>query len=570
MIRGLSRRLLCVPSFKVIDGHQVQVVPNRLSIAVENCEVRGVGGEALPFWRLETKGLESGEEVVMVKGRDIMRPRDQTMLLGLFESIHEMVQDGAVLDESAEVPMETGRATRKQNLMKDVGPEGFDHLHTNELLPEATESEISLWLTFYAHPSLPATRFLLLVSPNLRSLSTTFKTPLRLTNLMFKHNSWNFLPPAAYRETPVPSEADVSESVLKHESVVAIPGLSVTMVSGVCEVIIPDNANTTLILKEVEASSGEVVLVASRHEQGVDGFCCWDPANKMDSLVISTRGDTVNWNDTSTDTSACRIGGTFVKLTSKQGADQTTLEDGYCIPVATDTISSVLSGNSVETPNLKVRFVKGLIVSTPALPGVEVSDEDANLPLDDWLSYIKNAVGSKQREKEVQQTARQDTRRQNLSREPPEMKHFKTEVKPIIEEKKEEVEENKPQESPAEERTTVEPRMVKADFGEYSTDERAQTEEWEKYVIRVATVLSAVFSHCGRRSRPTKGKDEPGSVLVELRVADDGSMAIHAEVDTLVCSMELIPEGIEILTKRLNKHCGQPPHNLPLKIWFSL
>eukprot|EP01059_Diplonema_ambulator_P033712 TRINITY_DN7189_c0_g1_i1.p1 TRINITY_DN7189_c0_g1~~TRINITY_DN7189_c0_g1_i1.p1 ORF type:complete len:587 (+),score=237.92 TRINITY_DN7189_c0_g1_i1:1121-2881(+) len=586
MFRGVTRRLLCLqgkPVFNVVDGHKVQVVPNRLSIAVENCEVRGIGEEALPFWRLETQGLESGEEVVMIKGRDIMRPRDQTMLLGLFESIHEMVKEGAVLDEGAEVPLETGRQTRKREPLQDMSPEGFDHLHSDEILPEAPESEISLWLTFYAHPDLVATRFLLLVPPHLRALTTTFRTPLRLTNLMFKHNSWNYLPPAAYRETPVPSQASIDSSVLSTQSALAVPGMSITMSRGCCTILIPDNGNSRKILGTIEPGAEEVLLVASRHEQGIDGFCCWDPDKELDSLVISTRGDAQNWNDTATGATDAKIGGTFVKLTADPSAEQRTVEDGFVIPVDKTAILQLATMEDVETPNLCIRWVKGVVVSTPALDEEGAEEEHSDVPMDDWLGYIKNAVGRKESEKQREASVKvmEDERRKNLSRVAPEMVHFKTEVRPVVTEAKEEVKEKVEveeakvevkdvEEQPAEERTTVEPRMVKADFGEFADDAKAQDEEWEKYVIRIATVLSAVFSHCGRRKRPTRGKDEPGSVLVEIIPKDDGTSELKASVQADVCSMELIPNGVDILNERLKKHCGKAPHPLTLSVWFSL
>ena len=693
------------PVLRILDGEKVQVVPNVMSVDVEQCELANMGADGadrIPVVRMTTRGLGLARELSVIRGRDIMRPRDSSMLLSLLDSVHKMVRAGAMLDESVEIPLETSRKERRVEQTAKVGPDGFDHLRRDsdgsnavdtDALPEDA-GEVGLWLTFYAHPSHPQTLHCLLLPPAFRELRHALHTPLRSTNLLFKHHSWDSVPPAVYADatqTALPSEAQLRASVLHDESTthaalkVPLPGASVTLRNGRCHVDVPLTTMASRVLADsglrarLQEADASVALLASRHEGGVDGFLCWDPQREMDSFVIATEaGGNLNEHDATVPGAteaqrALKIGATFLRVHNVAAAAASPdadaapfamLEDGVTTsPGASAELPAFLvaltSLANFEGEDFSLSFTVATDVSEPPAEDVEEwdlqqaaadfapdaaavekeeeaedEDEEVDAPMAGWLDFIKEEVGVVGREMAAaapaaaatpassapRAVAEEDDRRKNLSRAAPTFTHVGTEVRPMgttaatfsaptpeaaaaSPPKRASIKTTytpvpgaaaaaaasaktagapaSPQqpasaaaapataadESPEEHRTVVEPRMTKADFGEMESDSRAQVcspppptpplpahthahthvptqdEAWEPYVIRVATVLSAVFSHCGRRTRPTKGKEEPGSVTVEVVASGDGGpVSLRAFVDEEVCGMELIPD----------------------------
>ncbi|KAJ9454705.1 hypothetical protein DIPPA_29223 [Diplonema papillatum] len=592
-------------SFQVVDGQRVQVVPNSLSVEVENCELHGLkDGNTLPLWRLATSGMRR-EEMVLIRTRDLMRPRDHTMFLSLFSTLHEGAQsNNQLFDEGTEIPLEVGRKEQKPEPLKSMSPLGFDHLHSDD----DVEGSIGMWLLFYAHPRAPGTRFLLFASPEQRAFTHRCCTPLRLSNLLFKHNSWNYLPPAVYADVAVPPDDAVEASVLVAKDGVdlslPLPGVSVTLEDGTAHIRIPTTMRARMILPSL--LSGEkndtVLLVASRHEAGVDGFLCWDPERKLDSFVVSTHAETVNWNDAAGAGGRAKIGATFVVIREASGGDESLamVEDGAVLELPAQQMRqlrrSLAQLSDCGGEKFAVAFTDDEVAGGGSVfdaeePGNEgEAEKESTLddrPAEDWLAYVRSKLGDAESVAPAAEPARAPA-----SKSIPELVHVKSETIPVAQPasryktqvsqvlqrpvaRREDVPPAEPagrspppDERPVHARTTVEPRMVKADFMGLEKDQRAQDEAWEPYVVRIATVMSTVFAHLGRRLRPTKGKDEPGSVSVEVIPSQSGARLRAAVLDN--CTMQLDDLGKSALNEKLNKHCNSPPHAIPVRLLFSL
>ena len=431
MLRSL-RPLLNVPVFRVLDGQNVQIVPNVLSVTVETCELSAPGADTTPLVRLETRGIGLGKELVMIRPRDLMRPRDHTTVLGLLESVYNMVKSGAILDEGVEVPLETTRKQVPQATMK-VGVDGFDHLHSEEPLPAPpSDDEIDLWLSFYTHPTRANTLFCLLLPKSIYALRNQFQTPLRVTNLLFKYNNWNLLEPSSYREVgadilPTPQQRENSVLNSRQEAnptlLVPIPGVSISLKDGRVQLKIPETltaGKTLAAIAELFSEGGKTLtLLASRHEVGVNGYACWDPQRELDSFVISTDAKEANINELASGESgearSKTIGVTFVTFSTPEDAQAEgsleMCEDGvaYCNKDSTEVIAALFAKQNIDTETFSLEWTDASEVSDPAdtvfgddntaIPegdktvaelekeifGAEQEDE---AEMEDWLSYI--------------------------------------------------------------------------------------------------------------------------------------------------------------------------------------
>ena len=572
MFRQNIRRLCSETlALAVLDRQLVQVIPNKLSVKVDNCELRGLKGNALPMWRLESEGMAI-KEISMVRNRDIMRPRDHSMILGLFEMIEKMDIQGKI-NECIEIPLETGRQERKPAVIKQVSPEGFDQMAPPVPLP-ATD-DINCWMIFYEHP-LSTSTSILLISPKMRQVRDLFKTPLRLTNILFKRMSWNFVPPAIYSEdVQLLSDESSLKSILVSESdkVIACPGISITMKRGICDVQIPKTSAAMEIFSNENSNLdiNNVIIVASRHSKEIDCFSCWDPDRPADSIVISTSNQIAqNWNEKGADAPST-TGLTFIRFsTSLTDGEMKQEEDGIVVGVSNDFLSPLFSMSTVESDNLSISFIENTEFGHDS-SSEDIQDASEPEPSSDfdWLAYIEQQVSETKKQKFQQKSSIKKRHMGDIDTNGPVMTHVETTVKKIDDDKQPEEVIKPSSEVEESERTTVEPRMVNASFGDLQNDSRANDESWEQFVIRIATVMSAVFAHCGRRKRPTLGKDEPASVTITMSVVNE-KPSFSVVINEDVCTMELIPQGIDLLTEKLNSRCNNPPHCIPLTLQFSI
>eukprot|EP01060_Flectonema_neradi_P015437 TRINITY_DN22035_c0_g1_i1.p1 TRINITY_DN22035_c0_g1~~TRINITY_DN22035_c0_g1_i1.p1 ORF type:complete len:577 (+),score=114.10 TRINITY_DN22035_c0_g1_i1:67-1797(+) len=571
-LRHLCREQL---GLVVLDRQLIQVIPNKLSVKVDNCELRGLSDTSMPLWKIESDGM-AGKEITMVRDRDIMRPRDHSMILSLFEMIENMDLQGRV-NECTEIPLEIGRKERKPSVAKNISPDGFDHLSPPTPLPAA--EEITCWLIFYEHPLLTSAS-ILLITPEMRDIRDRFKTPLRLTNLLFKYMSWNYIPPAIYTDSfTLPTTDQMMTSALAGytDRAIACPGITITMKQKVCFIEIPKTAVALEVFSDagIKPDSDDIIIIASRHRKNVDCFSCWDPKNQTDSLVISTSNEVAtNWNEKGAATPSS-TGLTFVRFTQTLSeGEMIQEEDGVVIGVNNGSLDSIFSMQNLESDEFSITFVDNTEFGNDLPAPSDDTPPTSDTPSDDfdWLSYIEQKVEEKKVQKQSQKNAIKRRHMGDLDTSGPVMTHVNTTIKKVDDarEAEQEVAKSTPtEEVKEEERTTVEPRMVKASFGEFQSDPRANDELWEKFVIRIATVMSAVFAHCGRRKRPTLGKDEPASVTIDMSIINE-KPSFTVSINEEVCTMELIPQGIDLLTEKLNSRCDAPPHLIPLTLQFSL